>query len=130
MGLKSFGDGIDTYGEGSSVMDLVGTKTITDDISKQLSLMEEYDKTFKLFDHSMEKDLISVMYMHPEEDPVSHSRSVVLINELMGLRIPELTGDPLSMLLTYPKWLLDHLIEIGSKNKEREKELVDKNPIK
>ena len=120
VGMRDFGTDVSTYGEYSSIRELVLTRTIPDDISKSLSLLEEYDKTFDLYDHSQDEDLLSIMYMHPEEDPITGSRSIALMNEILGLRLPELTGESLSDLMNYPRHILDHLISKATKYRERE----------
>lgn len=126
--MRDFGVGISTYGEGSSVRELVLTKTIPDDINKGLSLLEEYDKTFDLYDHSLDDDLMSIIYMHPEEDPLTGSRSIALINEILGLRLPELTGESLNDLMSYPRHILDHLISKATTYRERESKTFPSPP--
>ena len=88
--------------------------------------MEEYDHTYKLYDHTKENDLMSVMYLHPEEDPVTGSSAMIKILEIISLRIPELTNESLSDLLTYPKWLLDKIIDSARKTRKSEQSYVDK----
>lgn len=103
-------------------------KTIKDDISKELSLLEEYDKTFDLFDHSQEDDLISIVYMHPDEDPLTGSKGIAMINEIIGLRVPELTGESLGDLMAYPRHVLEHLMKVASKHRTKEAELFKTPP--
>lgn len=85
---------------------------VKDDVSRRLELTEEYDKTFGLFDHSHVEDMMSVLFQHPEEDPVTGSRSETLAFEIVTLRIPEMLNEGLTDILNnYPRWFLDKLIE-------------------
>lgn len=103
-------------------------RTVKDDITRRLELTEEYDRTFGLMDHAKESDLMSVMYQHPEEDPVTGSRTETLSMELITLRIPELLNEGLSTILAnYPRWWLDKMIE--RVRKLRTKEAGDIPPL-
>lgn len=103
---------MNTYSEGSSLLDLITRRVVKDDISRQLELTEEYDRTFGLYNHEGGDDLMSVLFQHPEEDPVTGSRSEMLAFEIITLRIPEMLNEGLTDILNnYPRWFLDKLIE-------------------
>lgn len=128
VGLKSFGHGTGTFHNNSSILDLVLTKTIKDPITQRLALLEEYDKTFGLYNHDEEEDISSVLWLHPEEDPVSYGRAAIMMVEIMGCGLPELTNEPLSTLMDYPRHILEPLMERAKKAKEEQAKLL--NPPK
>lgn len=128
VGLKSFGDNTGTFDLQSSIRDLVLTKTIHDPITQKLALLEEYDKTFGLYNHDEEEDISSVLWLHPEEDPVSYSRGSIMMVEIMGCGLPELTNEPLSALMEYPRHILEPLMERAKKAKEKQAELFATPP--
>ena len=106
-------------------MKLLINNRVEDDITQMLELTEEYDHTFGLYDHRSEKDLLSVFYQHPEEDPVTHSRLEIMAMELITLRIPELTNESLTDLLDYPRWFLDRLIKRVKPLREKERKALE-----
>lgn len=125
MTLKSFGAGISPYSETSPFLHLIKTGTIKDDITQQLEMMEEYDRTYGLYDHSASDDLMSVMFLHPEEDPVTGSRMEVFITELISLRLPELLQEGIVSILTnFPMWYLEKLMDQVRKIREGEKNVI------
>lgn len=110
MGLRDFGIGIETFSEESYIYKLIMKSTITDDVTRQFELMEEYDRTFGIYDHLQSDDLWSIMYQHPEENVVTGSRLEALVMELITLKVPEVTNEPLSNLLEYPRWILETIV--------------------
>lgn len=99
-----------------------------DDWTAQLSLMEEYDQYYGIFDHEahMLTDPLSIIGMHPAENAISGSRLELMSLELVACRIPELTNTPLLELLGYPRWFLDKLLEDGRRVRKNEEEEAEK----
>lgn len=128
VALQGFGLDIDLFSEETPLGRLLYRKKIDDDITARLELLEEYDSTFGLYDHSKEVDMFSVMYQHPEEDPITGSSSLNKVIEILSLKVPELTNDSLTNILNYPKWLLDSIIEIARTH--RQKDIQAMNALK
>lgn len=101
-------------------------RTVKDDWTVQLAMMEEYDQTYGIFDHEAlgEMDPLAIIGMHPAEDVHTGNRIELLMNELMATRIPEITNTPLLDLLRYPKYYLDWMIREGRKARRKEDEVV------
>lgn len=102
------------FGDDTSLSKLIHTGQFgDDDILKHLEMLEEYDITTGIKDHlaADNDDLWTVMETHPEEDPVTGSRALLLIDELIVLKVPELTHTSLPDLLRFPLHVLTHLIQ-------------------
>lgn len=95
-----------------------------DDWTAQLSLMEQYDQYYGIFDHESHllDDPLSVIGMHPAENAITGSRLELMTLELVACRLPELTNTSLLELLSYPRWFLDKLLEDGRRVRKNEEE--------
>lgn len=104
------------------------TATIEDDITAELALMEMYDQTYEIFDHERlgRIDQMSIIGMHPVEDPLTGGGLELISREIIACRLPELTNTPLLDLLRYPRWFLDGLISDAQKAKRKEDEAMIK----
>lgn len=93
-----------------------------DDWTAQLSMMEEYDKYYDIFDHDLhaDHDPLSIIGMHPAENPITGSRLETLALEVVAYRIPELTNSSLLEVLNFPRWLLDRYVADGRKARIRD----------
>lgn len=109
--------------------DLIAGASVDDGMTAQLLMTEAYDQGYGIFDHESfdATDPLSIIGMHPAEDIITGSKISVLEDELVAIRLPELTNTPLVELMNWPKYKLDRWINKlrpgVQKEQERTKEL-------
>lgn len=101
--------------------------TAEDDYVAQLALMEAYDQEYNIFDHESrgDSDPLAIIGMHPSEDPVTGSKLDLVLREMIGTRLPELTNTSLLDLLAMPRWFLDRLLKEARKNRTEELKVAE-----